>query len=89
MAALPPLLLACHRRGICCSSGPRRSRRWRCRLERSLPALTTSALPCAVYIDGAKTATFNSVAIENGGWFAAATGAPSSAPFDIPFSLIL
>jgi len=42
-----------------------------------------------VYIDGAQTAAFNSIALDAAGWFASAAGAPNSAPFDIPFSIIL
>lgn len=53
----------------------------------ALPPLWLSSP--AVYIDGAQTAQFNSAARDAGGWFAAAAGAPASAPFDIPFSLIM
>ncbi|KAI7837444.1 hypothetical protein COHA_008702 [Chlorella ohadii] len=42
-----------------------------------------------MYIDGAQTAAFNSIALDAAGWFASAAGTPNSAPFDIPFSIIL
>lgn len=46
--------------------------------------------PRAVFIDGAKTATFQSIGADyEGGWYTLAEGAPLSAPFDQPFTLIL
>lgn len=47
--------------------------------------------PAAVYIDGRETATFQSAALDPGnGWSTLPPGSgPPSAPFDIPFSLIL
>lgn len=47
--------------------------------------------PAAVFVDRQETQTFRSAGTSagSGGWFAAADGAPASAPFDAPFSLIL
>lgn len=53
---------------------------------------TRAVLPpgSAVYVDGEQTATFNSSAADAAnGWWSGAAGAPPSAPFDIPFTLIL